>query len=83
MLIAGFRSACALVIAALAILGNAIAVRGIQAGVDPRTGRRPFRQEFSIFKNYGPAFDLYIQALQRFQQRDQTTLLSYFQVAGN
>lgn len=76
------RLACLITIAASVILGNAVAIRGIQAGVNPSTGRRPFRQEFSTFKNSGPAFDLYIQALQRFQQRDQTTLLSYFQVAG-
>ncbi|KAL8988921.1 MAG: hypothetical protein Q9177_002084 [Variospora cf. flavescens] len=79
---ATIRLACGLIIVALAVLGNAIAVRGIQAGVDPRTGRRPFRQEFSTFKNSGPAFDLYILALQRFQQRDQTNPLSYFGVAG-
>ncbi|KAI4171467.1 MAG: hypothetical protein LQ343_004205 [Gyalolechia ehrenbergii] len=82
MLNLDFRLACLIITTALAILGNAVAVRGIQAGVNPRTGRRPFRQEFSTFKNSGPAFDLYIQALQRFQQRDQTALLSYFQVAG-
>ncbi|KAL8842549.1 MAG: hypothetical protein Q9170_000503 [Blastenia crenularia] len=76
------RLALALVVAIWVVLGNSVAVRGIQAGVDPRTSRRPFRQEFSTFKNSGPAFDLYIQALQRFQQHDQTTLLSYFQVAG-
>ncbi|KAL8944234.1 MAG: hypothetical protein Q9211_000664 [Gyalolechia sp. 1 TL-2023] len=82
MLNLNFRLACLIIIAALTILGNTEAVRGIQAGVNPNTGRRPFRQEFSTFKNSGPAFDLYIQALQTFQQRDQTALLSYFQVAG-
>ena len=79
---AWFRLAYIFVIAALATLGNGVAIKGIQTGVDPRSGRRPFRQEFSIFKNSGPAFDLYIQALLRFYERDQTALLSYFQVAG-
>lgn len=79
---ATFHLACCLVIAILTAVGNAIAVRGIQAGVDTRTGRRPFRQEFSTFKNSGPAFDLYILALQAFGQRDQSTPLSYFGIAG-
>lgn len=82
MPIAGFQLACGLLIVALAILGNAVAIRGIQAGVNTHTGERPFRQEFSTFKNSGAAFDLYILSLQRFQQRDQSSLLSYFEVAG-
>ena len=76
------RLACSLVIAALAVLGNAVAITGVQAGVNAYSGERPFRQEFSTFKNSGPAFDLYILALQRFQEADQRALLSYFRVAG-
>ncbi|KAL8714757.1 MAG: hypothetical protein Q9220_001270 [cf. Caloplaca sp. 1 TL-2023] len=79
---AGFQLACGIVIAILSVLGNAVAVRGIQTGVNPRTGERPFRQEFSIFRNSGPAFDLYILSLQKFQQCNQTILLSYFEIAG-
>ncbi|KAL8693817.1 MAG: hypothetical protein Q9218_001417 [Villophora microphyllina] len=76
------RKVCGLVLIALAVLGNAIAIRGIQAGVNTYTGERPFRQEFSTFKNSGAAFDLYILSLQKFQQSDQRYQLSYFEVAG-
>ncbi|CAD6586306.1 MAG: hypothetical protein ASARMPREDX12_002329 [Alectoria sarmentosa] len=48
-------------------------------GVNAVTGQRPFRQEFSTFKNSGPAFDLYILSLQQFQQQNQSALLSYYQ----
>ena len=60
-----------------------MAITGPQAGVNAETGERPFRQEFSVFKDSGPAFDLYIQTLYYFMQEDQSSLLSYFQVAGN
>ena len=58
------------------------AITGISAGVDLSTGARPFRQEFSTFQTSGPAFDLYIQALQNLTSKAQTGKLSYFQVAG-
>ncbi|KAL8742761.1 MAG: hypothetical protein Q9190_004809 [Brigantiaea leucoxantha] len=66
----------------LAALGNAVAIKGAQGGVNFITGERPSRQEFSTFRSSGPAFDLYILALQRFQQQNQSSPLSYFQVAG-
>ena len=62
---------------------NALAITGPQGGVNIATGQRPFRQEFSTFKNSGAAFDLYILSLQRFQQQNQSALLSYYQVAGD
>ena len=58
------------------------AITGISAGVNPSTGARPFRQEFSTFQTSGPAFDLYIQALQNLTSKAQSEKLSYFQVAG-
>lgn len=67
----------------LAAKGSAVAITGPQAGVNAATGERPFRQEFSVFKDSGPAFDLYIQALYYFTQEDQSNLLSYFQICGN
>ncbi|KAL8909379.1 MAG: hypothetical protein Q9207_000214 [Kuettlingeria erythrocarpa] len=79
---AHFRLACSLIIAAFTVLGSTYAIRGIQAGVDTQSGRRPFRQEFSVFKNSGPAFDLYILALQKLQSQDQNNPLSYFGIAG-
>ena len=67
----------------VASLANAVAIIGPQGGVNNATGQRPFRQEFSTFKNSGPAFDLYILSLQQFQQQNQSALLSYYQVTGD
>lgn len=67
----------------LAATGSAVAITGPQAGVNTDTGERPFRLEFSVFRNSGPPFDLYIQALYYFTQEDQSNELSYFSVAGN
>lgn len=57
-------------------------VTGPTGGVNPATGQRPYRQEFNEFAASGPAFDLYILALQQFQANDQGAQLSYYQVAG-
>lgn len=66
----------------LVSITNAVTITGPQGGVNAVTGQRPFRQEFSTFRNTGPAFDLYILSLQKFQQQNQSALLSYYQVAG-
>lgn len=63
--------------------GSAVAITGVQAGVNADTGERPFRQEFSVFQSTGAAFDLYIQALYQFTQEDQSNEQSYFSIAGN
>jgi len=60
-----------------------VAIIGAQGGVNIYSGQRPMRQEFSMFKDSGPAFDLYILSFQRFVEQDQTELLSYYLVAGN
>lgn len=73
----------ALFFIALVARGSAVSIKGPQAGVNTTTGERPFRQEFSVFQNSGPAFDLYIQSLYYFMQQNQSDLLSYYQVAGN
>jgi tyrosinase len=57
-------------------------ITGITAGVNTKTFQRPFRTNFNTFQNAGPAFDLYIQALQMFQATGQAAELSYYQVAG-
>ena len=67
----------------LASLANAVAITGPEGGVNNSTGQRPFRQEFSTFKESGPAFDLYILSLQKFQEQNQSAFLSYYQVGGN
>lgn len=63
--------------------GSAVAIIGVQEGVNADTGERPFRQEFSVFKDSGAAFDLYIQALYYFTQESQDNEQSYFSIAGN
>lgn len=77
-----FRLILITLIACLLSFAQPYAITGVDGGVDQVTGRRPSRQDFSDFKNSGPAFDLYILSLQQLQQQDQTALLSYYQVAG-
>ena len=66
----------------LVSFASSYAITGVTGGVNTITGQRPFRQEFSHFKDSGPAFDLYILSLQQLQQQNQSALLSYYQVAG-
>lgn len=42
----------------------------------------PVRQEIDHFAQSGAPFDLFIQALQALQAREQNDPLSYFQIAG-
>lgn len=58
------------------------AVTGINAGVNNVTGERPFRLNLKDFESSGPAFDLYIQALQQFQAEDQSELQSWYEICG-
>lgn len=62
--------------------GQAFAITGLEAGVKAVTGERPIRLEISTFQNEGPAFDLYILALQQLMQQNQSHPLSYFQISG-
>lgn len=55
---------------------------GVTTNVNSETGERPSRQNLATFESSGPIFDLYIQALERFQSTDENELLSYYQVAG-
>lgn len=71
-----------IVLTSLVGVTNAYAITGAQGGVDATTGQRPSRQEISSFRYAGAIFDLYILALQDLTQQDQTSLLSYYQVAG-
>lgn len=61
---------------------GAIKVTGALGGIDPSTGARPLRYEIHEFVNSGPAFDLFILALSRFQAVNQSDPLSYFQISG-
>ena len=65
-----------------ATLVHSYAIIGATGGVDPASGQRPARQEFTTFASSGAAFDLYIQALKSFTDDDQSQLLSYYQVSG-
>lgn len=61
---------------------NTIAIRGALGGVNLSTGERPARLDFSVFKDSGPAFDLFIQSLRLFQQQNQSSVISYYRVCG-
>lgn len=59
----------------------AIQVKGSTTGVGP--GRqRPFRQEITAFSQSGPAWDLYLLALQQLQNTPASDPLSYYSIAG-
>ena len=68
-------SACLQLVGAVTILGS-------RAGVNLQTGETPLRQDIRILQTLGPAFDLYILALQQLTKQDQSSPLSYYQVAG-
>ena len=59
----------------------AFQITGVQSGVDP-SGARPTRLEINNLANAGPLFDLYMLALQAFQNVNQSDPLSYYQIAG-
>lgn len=64
------------------ILALAFKTTGAGGGATSRPGNSSLRTEINDFATSGPAFDLYILALQRLQDTDQTDQLSYFQVSG-
>jgi len=62
---------------------NAVFVlTGVHAGVNNETGQRPFRQDIQNFKNSGPAWDLFLLSLQRFQLSKQNDTTSWYQISG-
>ena len=61
---------------------GAVRITGSTAGVNTLTGERPIRQNINELQSSGPAFDLYILALQQMEQQSQNSELSYYQVAG-
>ena len=71
-----------LTFALLCVHIQAVAITGISAGVNSATGARPFRREINEFSGSGAAWDLFILSLAQFQQSDRSSLLSYFQIAG-
>ena len=72
---------CVLCLLFLINLGLSATITGPTGGVQA-SGQRPFRTNINDFVKSGPAFDLYIQSLQKFQNQNQTNQLSYFLVSG-
>jgi tyrosinase len=72
----------ALSLTALSTVTLGYVVTGVTAGVNAGTGERPRRQNLKDFQGSGPAFDLYIQAVDQFQKDDQADFLSYYEVSG-
>jgi hypothetical protein len=70
-------------LAAIFTMSAAFVVTGATGGVDSRTSARPFRQDIlKLQRAGGAAWDLYLQALQKFQQLDQGNALSWYQFNG-
>ena len=63
-------------------ISQGFAITGVNSSVNAVTGERPVRLDILTLQNMGPAFDLYMLALQRFMQQDQSDPLSYYQIAG-
>lgn len=64
-------------------MAKSFVVSGATGGVNPKTGARPFRQDLNRMQRAGgPVWDLYLQALQKFQDADQNEALSWFQFNG-
>ncbi|KAB5566591.1 hypothetical protein GE09DRAFT_740262 [Coniochaeta sp. 2T2.1] len=60
-----------------------VPVTGVRTGIDHNTGERPRRLNINDFyARGGLQWDLYIQALQAFQDVNETDPLSYFQISG-
>jgi hypothetical protein len=61
----------------------AFVVTGATGGNNARTGSRPFRQDLvKMHRTGGPGWDLYLQALRKFQDLEQNDALSWFQFNG-
>lgn len=73
---------CLAAFSLLLICTEAIAIIGILAGVNITTGERPLRRNINQLYVSGPAWDLFLLALRKFQQVNQADPLSYYQVAG-
>ena len=68
----------------LSIVGDVTALRvtGATTNINTSTGQRPARKDLRTLQGAGPQFHLYIQALQRFQATSQSSLQSWYSVAG-
>ena len=84
MAVSGWRLFAVVYVVLCSILHTSatVTIKGITAGVDKNTGKRPARQNLEDFQFSGPAFDLYILALREFQQEDHEKMLSYYDIAS-
>lgn len=57
-------------------------ITGATSGINAQTGERPARRDLRTFQSSGPAYHLYIQALQMFQATNQAQQLSHYEIAG-
>lgn len=55
---------------------------GVHTGINTSTGARPVRREIRDLYTDLPAFSLYIQALNNLMKTFESSLISYFQIAG-
>ena len=60
----------------------AVNIKGATGGVNTATGQRPSRQNLVTFQGSGAAFDLFILALQKFQQENQANIVSLYKIDG-
>lgn len=63
-------------------LAQTYPITGVHAGVDATSGARPTRMNINDLQKSGPAWDLYIQAMQSFAADDANAMLSYYQISG-
>jgi hypothetical protein len=68
--------------AMLCQLAYCFKITGVPGGMNNASIPRPFRLDINDLAQSGPAFDLYIQALNELQRTDQDDPLSYYQIAG-
>ncbi|KAI9806662.1 MAG: hypothetical protein M1825_006119 [Sarcosagium campestre] len=66
----------------MAVFSDAYAITGPSGGVNPTSGARATRREIRDFQTTGAAWDLYLQALQQFELKNQNDQFSFYQVAG-
>lgn len=55
---------------------------GLKTGMNATTGAMPFRRDILDLVNDTPSFTLFILALNKMMETEETALTSYFQVAG-
>jgi len=68
--------------AAVQTVSASYPITGAVSGINTQTGQRPMRQPILKFQDSGPAFDLFVQAVQAWQGTPQDNMLSWYQVGG-